>query len=116
MKFAKLMMAAVVAAGTLFVLTGCGESPSQALQKMVQAGNNGDLETFNKYSMRKVSSLGKGTSVAVTVNKEEINGDSAVLDVTAELTNKKSGKKASQKCTIKMKKVDGIWKVEEESL
>ena len=116
MKFAKLMMAAVVAAGTLFVLTGCGESPSQALQKLVQAGNKGDLETFNKYSMRKVSSLGQGTTVAVTVDKEEINGDTAVLEVTAELTDKKSGKKASDKCKIQMKKVDGIWKVEKGSL
>ena len=112
MKFVKLLMAAVVAAGTLFVLTGCGESPSQALQKMVQAGNNGDLETFNKYTMRKVSFLGSGTTVAVTVDKEEIKGDTAVLEVTAELTEKKSGKKASQKCKIQMKNVDGNWKVE----
>ena len=119
MKFAKLMMAAVVAVGTMFMVTGCGESPTQSIQNMVRAGNNGDLKTFNRYTMHEVSDQGlwlyKEATVAITVDKEEINGDTAVLDATIELTDKKSGKKVPTKGKILMKKVDGIWKAEKGS-
>ena len=115
MKFAKLMMAAVAAAGTLFVLTGCGESPSQAFQKCMQGFKNGDLQTVNKYSVHQFESLPEGNIIekkaTITVEKEEINGDTAVVHAVATYQTP-DGKQRQDKAQFTMRKVDGVWKVE----
>ncbi|MBO4633322.1 MAG: hypothetical protein J5858_15505 [Lentisphaeria bacterium] len=109
MKFAKLMMAAVAAAGTLFVLTGCGESPSQALQKMVQGFQNGDVQTVNKYSVRQYTSLPPMEKGSITVVKEEINGDTAVV-YAVRTVQTSDGKQKQDKVKFIMKKINGVWK------
>ena len=47
MKFAKLMMAAAVAAGTMFVVTGCGKSPEQEFQLGLAYSQGSDGREIN---------------------------------------------------------------------
>lgn len=112
MKFAKLMMAAAVAAGMLFVVTGCGkgETPTQSFQNMIKALQSGDLQTANKYSVMQMQALPPKTSGIMTdsftVIKEEINGDIAVITTTC--ASAKGAKWGEEK--LELKKIDGIWK------
>ena len=125
MKFAKIMMAAAMAAGTMFMTTGCGESPSGAFNRLNRAIDNGDLNTVNKYSEMKftqqmldearhsrnfTNSSGEKCRLEYKAEKEEIDGDSAV--VTFQLVKYINDKEVDKELIrMKFRKTDGIWKV-----
>ena len=105
MKFAKIMMAAVVAVGTMFMITGCGreETPTQALKNLDQALKKGDMDTANKYfitPMENAPSKDSGmVTRSITYVKEEVNGDTAIVHIIEH-----------NKIEVEMKKINGVWK------
>ena len=122
MKIAQIMLAAAAAAGVMFILSGCGDSPATVAENWMKACRDGDLKKANECTTEKIHIANKGVVEMVlkadkeqraTIEKNsnksiemlkkaktEINGDEATITIPGE------------RGAMKFKKIDGKWKID----